>query len=131
MEETFEGIKGFSVVVDDTIISGKTIEEHDANVCSMLIWARKKAVKFNPEKCGLGQKSIPYFGHIISGNGIHPDPQKVIALKGMRPPSTKDKLQTVLGMINYLAQNIPNLSSLNQPLHDLAKQQQLKWEHQH
>ncbi|KAK2721793.1 hypothetical protein QYM36_003938 [Artemia franciscana] len=74
MEETFEGIKGFSIIVDDIILSGKTIEEHDANVRSALIQVREKAVKFNPEKCVFGRKSIPYFGHIISENGIHLDP---------------------------------------------------------
>ena len=131
MEEAFEGIKGFSVIVDDIIISGETIEEHDANVRSALIRARERTVKFNLKKCVFGCDSIPYFGHIISKGGIHPDPRKVRALKEMRPPSTKDELQTILGMMNYLARYIPNLASLNQPLRNLAKQQQLKWEPQH
>lgn len=88
-------------------------------------------MKFNLKKCVFGCDSIPYFGHIISKGGIHPDPRKVRALKEMRPPSTKDELQTILGMMNYLARYIPNLASLNQPLRNLAKQRQLKWEPQH
>ncbi|KAK2701486.1 hypothetical protein QYM36_019857 [Artemia franciscana] len=48
----------------------------------------------------------------------------------MWPPYTKDELQTVLGMTDYLAPYIPNLSLLNQLLHDISKQQQLKWEYQ-
>ena len=47
MEKAFEGIQGFSVIVDDIIISGKTIEEYDANVCSALIRAHEKGVKLN------------------------------------------------------------------------------------
>jgi len=58
----------------------------------------------------------------MSENDIHPDPRKVSALKEMRPPSTKDELQTVLGMMNYLAEYISNMSPLNQPIRDLAKQ---------
>ncbi|KAK2718885.1 hypothetical protein QYM36_006033 [Artemia franciscana] len=131
MEEAFEGIQGFSVIVDDIIISGKTIEEHDANVRSTLIRAREKGVKLNLQKCVFKCNSIPYFGHVISENGIHPDPQKVRALREMRTPNTKDELQTILGMMNYLARYIPNLSSINQPLHDLVKQQQFKWKQQH
>ncbi|KAK2713107.1 hypothetical protein QYM36_011715 [Artemia franciscana] len=103
MEEAFEGIQGFSVIVDDIIISGKTIEEHDANVRSALIRAREKGVKLNLQKCVFKCNSIPYFGHVISENGIHPDPQKVRALREMRTPNTKDELQTILGMMNYLA----------------------------
>ncbi|KAK2722616.1 hypothetical protein QYM36_002972 [Artemia franciscana] len=131
MEEAFEGIQGFSVIVDDIIISGKTIEEHDANVRSALIRAREKGVKLNLQKCVFKCNSIPYFGHVISENGIHPDPQKVRALREMRTPNTKDELQTILGMMNYLARYIPNLSSINQPLRDLVKQQQFKWKQQH
>ncbi|KAK2713127.1 hypothetical protein QYM36_011729 [Artemia franciscana] len=61
----------------------------------------------------------------------HPDPRKVRALKEMRIPSTKDELQTVLGMMNYLARYIPNLSSLNQPLRKLANQREFKWKEEH
>ncbi|KAK2703611.1 hypothetical protein QYM36_017913 [Artemia franciscana] len=128
MEEAFESIKGFSVIVDDIIISGRTDEEHDSNVFSALIRAREKCVKLNLQKCVFKSDSIPYFGHIISEAGIYPDPRKVRALKKIRIPSTKDELQTVLGMMNYLARYIPNLSSLNQPLRELANQREFKWE---
>ncbi|KAK2705982.1 hypothetical protein QYM36_016114 [Artemia franciscana] len=131
MEEAFEGIKGFSVIVDDIIISGRTDEEHDSNVRSALIRAREKCVKLNLQKCVFKSDSTPYFGHIISEAGIHPDQRKVRALKEMRIPSTKDELQTVLGMMNYLARYIPNLSSLNQPLRELANQREFKWEEEH
>ncbi|KAK2704503.1 hypothetical protein QYM36_016785 [Artemia franciscana] len=131
MEEAFEGIRGFSVIVDDIIISGRTNEEHDSNVHSALIRARKKCVKLNLQKCVFKSDSIPYSGHIISEAGIHPDPRKVQALKEMRIPSTKDELQTVLGMMNYLARYIPNLSSLNQPLRKLSNQREFKWEEEH
>jgi len=76
-------------------------------------------------------EGISYLGHIILENGILHDPRKVSALKEIRPPSIKDELQTVLGMTNYLAEYIPNMSSLNQPIRDLAKQQQFNWEHQY
>ena len=100
IEETSDSIKGFSFKFDDIILSGKTLEEHDANVRSALIRACDKAVKFNPEKRVFGRKSIPYFGRIISENGIHLDPIKVGALKEIRSPSTEDELQTVLLMMN-------------------------------
>ncbi|KAK2702885.1 hypothetical protein QYM36_018527 [Artemia franciscana] len=131
MEEAFEGIQAFSVIVDDIIISGKIIEEKDVNVRSALIRARKEGVKLNLQKCVFKCNNIPYFGHVISEYGIHPDQQKVRALREMQTPNTKDELQTELGMMNYLARYISNLSSINQPLRDLVKQRQFKWEQQH
>ncbi|KAK2711088.1 hypothetical protein QYM36_012307 [Artemia franciscana] len=94
MEEAFEGIKGFSVIVDDIIISGRTDEEHDSYVRSALIRACEKCVKLNLQKYVFKSDNIPYFGHIISEAGIHPETRKVRALKEMRIPSTKDELQT-------------------------------------
>ena len=129
MEEAFEGIKGFSVIVDDIIISGRTDEEHDSCVRSALIRAREKCLKLNLQKYVFKSDDIPYFGHIISEAGIHPETRKVRALKEMRIPSTKDELQTVLGMMNYLARCNP--SSLNQPLCELANQREFKWEEEH
>ncbi|KAK2721756.1 hypothetical protein QYM36_003912 [Artemia franciscana] len=131
MEEVFEGIQGFSVTADDIIISGKTIEENDASVRSALIRARENGVRLNFQNCVFKCNSIPYFGHVISENGIHPDLQKVQALRDMQTSYTKDRRRTILGMMNYLARYIPNLSSLNQPLLDIVKQRQFKWEQQH
>lgn len=72
-----EAFEGFSVIVDDIIISGQTEEKHAANVHSALIRANQKQVKFNLQKCVFKLDSIPYFGQIISKNSINPDPQKV------------------------------------------------------
>ena len=98
---------------------------------SALIRAREKGVKLNLQKCVFKCNSMLYFGHVISENRIHPDPQKVRALHEMWTAYTRDELQTILGRMNCLARYIPNLSSINQPLRALVKQQQFKWEQQH
>ncbi|KAK2724118.1 hypothetical protein QYM36_002454, partial [Artemia franciscana] len=131
MEEAFEGVPGFSVIVDDIIVSGKSETEHDVNTQAALTRARERTVKLNKAKCILKSKSIPYFGHVISKDGIHPDPNKVNALKEMPRPRNREELQTLLGMLNYLSCYIPNLSSQNEPLRTLSKQQKFVWEEVH
>ncbi|KAK2725150.1 hypothetical protein QYM36_001561 [Artemia franciscana] len=131
MEEAFEGVPGFSVIVDNIIISGKSETEHDVNTRAALTRARERTVKLNKAKCILKSKSIPYFGHVISKDGIHPDPNKVNALKEMPRPRNREELQTLLGMLNYLSRYIPNLSSQNEPLQTLSKQHKFVWEEVH
>ena len=128
MEEAFEGVPRFSVIVDTIIISGKSETEHDVNTRAALTRAREQTVKLNKAKCTLKSKSIPYFGHVISKDGIHPDPNKVNTLKEMPRPRTHKELQTLLGMLNYLSRYIPNLSSQNEPLRTLSKQQKFVFE---
>ncbi|KAK2701689.1 hypothetical protein QYM36_019670 [Artemia franciscana] len=92
---------------------------------------KERTVKLNKAKCILKSESIPYFGHVISKDGIHPDPNKVNALKEMPRPRNREELQTLLGMLNYLSRYIPNLSSQNEPLRTLSKQHKFVWEEVH
>ena len=52
--EIFEGLPGVTAIVDDNLIYGRTREEHDRNLRSVLDRAREKGIRFNPEKCTIG-----------------------------------------------------------------------------
>ena len=56
-------------------------------------------------------ESIPFFGHVISREGIKPDPKKIEAVKTMTTPTSKLELQSFLGLCNYLAIYVPSLSA--------------------
>ena len=45
----------------------------------------------------------PYIGHVLTPDGLKPDPSKVKAIVAMPTPSDKKALQRLLGMITYLA----------------------------
>ncbi|GBM58268.1 Retrovirus-related Pol polyprotein from transposon 17.6 [Araneus ventricosus] len=55
-------------------------------------------------------------GHIIDGQGIHPDPDKIAAIENYQPPTNKKELKQLLGMANYLARFVPNYSNTLFPL---------------
>ena len=54
-------------------------------------------------------------GEVVSELGFSPDPHN------MQTPSCKQDLQRLLGMINYLAKYIPNMSELTASLRSLLK----------
>ena len=60
-------------------------------------------------------------GHRISENGVHADPEKMEAITLMSPPQDLGELRRFMGMVNYLAKFLPNLSTVMKPLHDLLK----------
>ena len=78
-------------------------------------------MKLNVDKCIFKATSIPFFGHVISNQGIKPDPKKVEAIKTITTPTSKLELQSFLGLCNYLSIYVPSLSSVLQPLHELMK----------
>ncbi|KAK2717700.1 hypothetical protein QYM36_006471 [Artemia franciscana] len=131
MEEAFEGLEGIRILVDDILVYGKNREEHDQRLSAVLRRARKKGIRFNSEKCEFSKDKVKYFGHIISRDGIKPDPEKIRAIQDMPSPQSKEELQTLLGMLNFLSKYIPNLSSKNKPLRDLTKATNFRWETDH
>jgi hypothetical protein len=45
-----------------------------------LLRAREQGIKFNAQKCSIGVKSVPFFGHVITDTGLKADPKKIEAI---------------------------------------------------
>ena len=126
MTESFEDIEGVGVIFDDILIWGKDEAEHNARLRSALQRAREINLKLNAEKSQIFTSEVPYMGHLITHNGVKPDPSNVKAITEIRVPQDKKELQRFIGMINYLGKFIPNMSTINQPLRELL-QQDVHW----
>ena len=55
---------------------------------------------------------VRYIGHVLTSNGLNPDPRKVHAVEGMPSPADKPALLRFLGMVDYMSKFIPNLADL-------------------
>ena len=74
-------------------------------------------LKLNKEKCHF--RSIPFFGEVVSRQGVQPDPQKVRAVTEMPTSKNKKELQAFLGIINYLNKFSLGMSEVCEPLRKL------------
>uniref|UniRef100_A0A8C2F8L8 Reverse transcriptase/retrotransposon-derived protein RNase H-like domain-containing protein n=1 Tax=Cyprinus carpio TaxID=7962 RepID=A0A8C2F8L8_CYPCA len=98
----------------------------------MLKRTRERGVRLNPDKCQICVSEVSYFGHTLSREGVKPDPVKVKAIQDMQPPTSRGELETILGMVNYLARFAPRLSEINAPLRQLLKQDsEFLWDKNH
>ncbi|KAI8511855.1 hypothetical protein Bbelb_109550 [Branchiostoma belcheri] len=122
MDKIFQELKGVEVIVDDILVHGRTEEEHNSRFRAMLQRARDKCVKLNPEKVVVAAPEVGYFGHILTKDGLKPDPKKVRAITSMKAPTNKAEVMTMLGMVNYLAKFTPNLSEVTAPLRELLRE---------
>ena len=52
---------------------------------------------------------------------MSPDPAKVEAIHKLEPPKNVKEVRRIVGMINYLARYVPNLSQIMQPILELLK----------
>ena len=74
--------------------------------------SRKVGLKLNRNKMKVMTTEVSYIGHILTSNGLKPDPNKICAVEQMPSPTDKPALLRFLGMMNYMGKFIPNLDNL-------------------
>ncbi|KAK2706889.1 hypothetical protein QYM36_014804 [Artemia franciscana] len=100
-----------------------TRKEHDDRLEEVLKHSRKSGIKSSKRKCQLGLEMVCYFGHVISKDGIKPDPKKFRVFNDNPKSYTKEEHQTLLGKLNVIFRCIPDISSKNKPRRDLLKEE--------
>ena len=123
IDEMLESMDGVTAIVDDILVYGSTIEEHDRHLETLLRRAEDVGIKFNPDKKVVCQTEVKYFGHVLSNEGVKIDPAKVQAIQNLRPPSSRGELETMLGMFNYLAKFTPKIAEKMNILRELLKKE--------
>ena len=64
---------------------------------------------------------VQYLGHLLSGSGIEPVPEKLEALKAMVRPVNPKGIKQYLGFVGYYRKFIPKYSDIAKPLTELTK----------
>ena len=62
---------------------------------------------------------LPYIGHILTSEGVQPDPKQMCAIRNMEAPRNSEEVRRFLGHVNYMAKFIPNLSAESESLRRL------------
>ena len=64
------------VYIDDIIVVGSTFDLHLCNLQKVFERLKQAGLKLQPQKCHFFQRQVQFLGHIISQDGISPDPEK-------------------------------------------------------
>ena len=81
---------------------------------------QKENLKLNKDNCHLRCIFIPFFGEIISRQGVNQNPFKFYALTGKPPAKTKKELQSFLSIMNYLSKFSLATADLSKLLYNLT-----------
>jgi len=119
--KAFGDLRDVHIIADDMLIAGDDDEDHDEILRSVLERAKVKGTQFNPEKMQFKQPEVSYMGRLVGKAGIKPDPEKIAAIAKMPEPVDKAGVQRFIGVLNFLAPFIPNMSTLTTPLRNLLK----------
>ena len=116
-----QGLSGVVCIADDVVIHRRDSEEHDQHLNLFLLLCREKGIKLNRAKLETKVESLTFMGHRIWKDGLSIDPRQVSSMRGMEEPRSLETLSRFLGMVNYLAKFLPNITRLMKPLRNVLK----------
>lgn len=130
MDQMLEGIEEAFAIMDDILIAGRDREHLGYILRALIERAIQYNLRLNFDKCRVRRTSLPYVGHVISTEGIRPDPEKLRAVCDIPPPMTREAVRRFLGIVQYLSKFILYMSEINLPLRELFKAEiKFQWNH--
>ena len=125
MERVLAGLArgGCHVYLDDVLVFGKTMEEHNQNLTEVLGRIRGAGLRLKPRKCNFAQESVEYLGHVVSAQGIQTDLRKLAAVNQYTVPTDVKSLRSFLGLASYYRRFVPRFSQVAAPLHALTRKE--------
>ena len=123
MTTVFQGLlfKSVLVYVDDIIVYSPTFEKHIEHLQEVFHRLSLNNLTLKPSKCHFAVQQVEYLGHIISKDGVKPNPSKTDVIETYPRPNDKTQLRRFLGMANYYKRFIQGYSQLTSPLNKLLK----------
>jgi hypothetical protein len=103
------------VYLDDIIVFSKSKEEHLANLGRIFDLLKEADFKLGLSKYKFMRESVQYLGHVISANGITPDPEKIEILKNFKRLTSVVEIQSFLGLESYYHRFIKNFADIVHP----------------
>ena len=103
IHQLLQDLQGVLNIVDDILVFGRTREEFNSNVISFLDQCVKEDIHLNPDKVQINMDNVPFFGHVLTKDGIQLDESKVELILDWPVPENQKELQQFMGSVNYLS----------------------------
>ena len=120
IREVLHGLNGCTNIADDVLVYGSTYDEFKNNVLAFLDRCVQD-MHLNPDKVKIDCHEVPFFGNILSKDGLSPDTRKVELIQQWPTLTNHKELQSFLGTVKYLSRFLAFLSDLWAPLQSLLK----------
>ena len=131
IRQVLQDCEGAHNILDDVIVHATTEEEHDQRFENVVRVLSSKGLTLNRNKCQFKMSHLEFMGHVLSARGIGPADVKVKAVVEAREPKNAAEVRSFLGLVNFTARFIPDLSTVSAPLRRLTKNgEPFVWDHE-
>ena len=120
LDALMQGVKGVAKSMDDFLVCGRNVQEHDENLRNVLQIMRANNMTLNLEKCCFRQTEANFLGYQITSKDVLPANRKVEAILEFKTPSNIKELRSFMGMAQQLSRFSPLLAEAAEPLRGLS-----------
>lgn len=123
MDNIMTGLQGEQCLVymDDIIVYSTTLEEHLDRLENVFNRLASCNLKIQPDKCEFLKREVAYLGHIVTPEGIKPNPAKIEAVTKFPQPKSPREIKQFLGLSGYYRRYVPDYAKIVKPLTKLLK----------
>ena len=109
------------VYLDDILVPAQTFEDGISNLRTVFQRLQIASLKLSPQKCTLFQRQTKYLGHIVSGDGVATDGEKVHCILTWPRPTNVSEVRQFLGLCSYYRRFISNFADIAHPLYQCTE----------
>lgn len=109
------------VYLDDIIVFSTSLQEHIINLEKVFQKLRESNFKIQLDKSEFLKLETAYLGHIISKDGVKPNPDKISAIQNYPLPKTSTEIKRFIGLLGYYRKFIPDFAKVTKPMTQCLK----------
>ena len=109
------------IYLDDIIVFSSSFPTHLERLRNVFTALRQANLQLKLSKCAFVQKEVRYLGHIVSVDGVKPDPKKIEVVSSYPTPRSAKELKQFLGLTNYYRKFILNYAHIAEPLYKMLR----------
>lgn len=108
--------KSCVIYLDDILIFSTSLQEHIENLEKVFKTLEKYNFKIQLDKSEFLKKETAFLGHVITTEGVKPNPEKIKAIKNWPVPKNEKELKGFLGTLGYYRKFIRDFAKITKPL---------------
>ncbi|KAI8493132.1 hypothetical protein Bbelb_291360 [Branchiostoma belcheri] len=107
--------------LDDIIVFSRTFQDHLTTLEEVFRRCRAANLKLNAKKCQFARPRVRFLGHVVSKQGIQPDPANTEKVRHWPTPTSTAEVRAFLGLASYYRKFVRNFAHIADPLVALTR----------